>query len=161
MKMNKTVLTSAMKNSISDVLETMFFLPVDFDDSVSLDGLWDLDKDKIIAAKLVFDGPLNGYSILYIPEKLAVSITADFMGKEEKDISNEQAGGTLMEITNMITGNSFSLYDPEAVFNLGVPELVGLDNFHDGLSGSENRISIAIDTLENYLAFQMSVRIDD
>ena len=161
MMMTKEALTSAMKNSISDVLETMFFLPVDFDDSVSLDGVWDLDKDKIIAAKLIFDGPLSGYSILYIPEKLAVSITADFMGKEEKDISSEQARGTLMEITNMITGNVFSLYDPEAVFNLGVPELVGLDDFHDGLSGSENRISIAIDTLENYLVLQMSVRIDD
>jgi CheY-specific phosphatase CheX len=150
-----------MKNSISDVLETMFFLPVDFDDSVSIDELWDLDKDKIIAAKLNFDGPLNGFSTLYIPEKLAVSITADFMGKEEKEISNEQAEGTLMEITNMITGNAFSLYDPEAVFNLGVPELVDLDDFHKDLSGSENRISIAIDTLENYLAFQMSVRIDN
>ena len=161
MKMNKKVLTSAMKNSISDVLETMFFLPVDFDDSVSLGEFWDLDKDKIIAAKLNFDGPLSGYSILYIPENLAVSITADFMGKEEKDISTEQAKGTLMEITNMITGNAFSLYDPEAVFNLGVPELVSLDDFNNDLSGSENRISIAIDTLENYLAFQMSVTIGD
>ena len=161
MTMNKEVLTTAMKNSISDVLETMFFLPVDFDDSVSLDEFWDPDKDKIIAAKLNFDGPLSGYCILYIPEKLAVSITADFMGKEEKDISNEQARGTLMEITNMITGNGFSLYDPESVFNLGVPELVGLDDFHKDLSDSENRISIAIDTIENYLVFQMSVRIDD
>ena len=161
MTMNKEVLTSAMKNSISDVLETMFFLPVDFDDSVSLDEFWDPDKDKIIAAKLNFDGPLSGYCILYIPEKLAVSITADFMGKEEKDVSNEQARGTLMEITNMITGNGFSLYDPESVFNLGAPELVGLDDFHKDLSDAEDRISIAIDTLENYLAFQMSVGIDD
>ena len=158
MTMNKEVLTSAMKNSISDVLETMFFLPVDFDDSVSLDGFWDTDKDKITAARLDFDGPLSGYCILYIPEKLSVSITADFMGKEEKDISNEQAMGTLMEITNMITGNAFSLYDPESVFNLGVPELVGLDDFHKDLNGSENKISISIGTLENYLAFQLYIK---
>ncbi len=161
MKVNKTALTSAMRNSISDVLETMFFLPVDFDDSVSLDEFWDPDKDKIIAAKLNFNGSFSGHCVLYIPEKLALSITADFMGNEEKDISSEQARGTLMEITNMITGNAFSLYDPESIFNLGVPELVGFDDFHKELSGSENRISIAIDTLENYLAFQMSVRIDD
>jgi len=150
-----------MKNSISDVLETMFFLPVDFDNFVSLDEFWDLDKDKIIAAKLNFDGPFSGYCVLYIPERLSVSITADFMGKEEKDISNEQARRTLMEITNMIAGNAFSLYDLEAVFNLGVPELVGLDNFHKDVTGSENSISIAIDTLQNRLAFQMTVRIDD
>jgi len=161
MKINKEVLTSAMKNSISDVLETMFFLPVDFNDSVSLDEFWDLDKDKITAARLNFDGPLSGYSILYIPEKLAVSITADFMGKEEKGISDKQVKETVKEITNMITGNAFSLYDPEAVFNLGVPELTGLDDFQKDLSDSENKISIAVSTLENYLAFQMSFRIDD
>ena len=161
MKINREILTSAMKNSISNVLETMFFLPIDFDNSSTLGESWDLDKDKIIAARLNFDGPISGYCKLCIPEKLLVSITADFMGKEEKEISNEQARRTIMEITNMITGNAFSLYDPESVFNLGVPELVGLDDFHKDLSDSENRISIAIDTIENYLVFQMSVRIDD
>jgi CheY-specific phosphatase CheX len=161
MKMNKEVLTSAMKNSISDVLETMFFLAVDFDDSVSLDEFWDPDKDKITAARLNFNGPLSGYCILYIPEKLSVSITADFMGKEEKDVSDNQVKETVKEITNMITGNAFSLYDPEAVFNLGVPELTGLDDFHKDLNGSGNRISITIDTVENRLVFQMYVMIDD
>jgi CheY-specific phosphatase CheX len=161
MEMNKEVLTSAMKNSISDVLGTMFFLPVDFNDSMSLNEFWDPDKEKTIAAKLNFNGPLSGHCILYIPEKLSVSITADFMGKEKDDISDNQVKETVKEITNMITGNTFSLYDPEAVFNLGVPELADLDGFQEGATGSEDKISIAIDTLENRLAFQMSVRIDD
>ena len=161
MKMNREILTSAMKNSISNVLETMFFLPVDFENSVPLSESWDLDKDKIIATRLNFDGPLSGYCTLCVPEKLLVSITADFMGKEEKDISIEQARGTLMEINNMIVGNVFSLYDSEAVFDLGVPKLVGLDDFRKDLIDSEDRISIVIDTLENRLAFQMNIRIDD
>jgi CheY-specific phosphatase CheX len=150
-----------MKNSISDVLETMFFLPVDFDDSVSIKESWDLDEEKIIAAKLHFDGPLSGYCIFYVPEKLAVSVTADFLGKEEKDISGSQAKETVKEMTNMITGSTFSLYDPEAVFNLGVPELVDLDDFYKDLSGSEDKISVTIETLENRLAFQLSVRIEN
>ncbi|MBW2605033.1 MAG: chemotaxis protein CheX [Deltaproteobacteria bacterium] len=158
MKMNKEVLTTAMKNSISDVLETMFFLPVDFDDSVSLDEVLDPDKDKIIAAKLNFDGPLSGYCIFYVPEKLAVSITADFLGKENEDISDHQVKETVKEMTNMITGNTFSLYASEAVFNLGLPELVSLDGFHRDSSGSENKISITIDTLENRLAFQLNIK---
>ena len=158
MKINREILTSAMKNSISNVLETMIFLPIDFDNSSTLGESWDLDKDKIIAARLNFDGPISGYCMLCIPEKLLVSITADFMGKEEQDISNDQARGTLMEINNMIVGNVFSLYDPEAVFDLGVPKLVGLDDFHKDFSDSEDRISIAIDTLENRLAFQMSIK---
>lgn len=161
MKIDREILTSAMKNSISNVLEIMFFLPVDFDNSIPLSESWDLDKDKIIVARLDFDGPLSGYCTLCIPEKLLVSITADFMGKEEKEISSEQARGTLMEINNMITGNVFSLYDPETVFDLGVPKLVGLDDFRKDFNDSEDRISIAIDTLENRLAFQMNIRIDD
>lgn len=161
MTMNKKVLTSAMKNSISDVLGTMFFLPVDFDDSVSIIESWNLNKDKIIAAKLNFDGPLKGYCIFYIPEKLAVSITADFMGKGKGVISSNQMKETVKEITNMIAGNMFSLFDSEAVFNLGLPELVGLDDFHKVLSGSENKISISIETPEDNLAFQVYVKIDD
>ena len=152
---------SAMKISISDVLETMFFLPVDFDDSVSIEESWDLDEEKIIAAKLNFDGPLNGHCIFYVPEKLAASITADFMGKEKEDISGSQVKETVKEMTNMITGNTFSLYDPESVFNLSVPELVDIDGFHKGFSNSENKIFITINTLENLLVFQLSVKIED
>lgn len=161
MMIYREVLMSAMKTSISDVLETMFFLTVDFDDAVSLEETWNPDKDKIIAAELNFDGPLSGSCIFYVPEKFAVSVTADFMGKEKEDISNNQVKETVKEITNMITGNTFSLYDPEAVYNLGVPELVGFDGFHKELSESENKISITIDSFGNYLAFQMNVRMDD
>ena len=161
MMLNEKVLTSAMKNSISNVLETMFFLPVDFDDSISKEKLWDMDKDKILAAKLNFDGPLSGHCIFYIPEKLARSVSADFMGKEEKNISRDQAKATLKEMANMITGNTFSLYDPDAVFDLGIPEMLGHENFHNDLSDSEKRIFIAIDTLGNHLAFQINIRIGD
>jgi CheY-specific phosphatase CheX len=161
MMLNEKILTSAMKNSISNVLETMFFLPVDFDDSVSKEKLWDMDKDKILAAKLDFNGPLSGHCIFYIPEKLARSVSADFMGKEEQKISGDQAKATLKEMANMITGNTFSLYDPEAVFDLGIPEMLGSDNFHKDSSGSEKCIFIAADTLGDYLAFQMNIRIDD
>lgn len=156
--MESKAMKTAMKNSISDVLETMFFLPVDFEDSIHMEEIWNPDKDKIIAAKLNFDGPLSGHCIFYVPEKLAVSITADFMGKKKEDISDNQVKETVKEITNMIAGNTFSLYDSETVFNLGVPELVSLDGFHKDSSGFENKVSITIDTPEDFLAFQMNIK---
>lgn len=159
--MKNTVLKTAMKNSISDVLETMFFLPLDFSDALDVHELWRTGKDPIIAARLNFDGILSGYCIFYIPEKLAKSITADFMGKEEEGISDDQVKGTVKEIINMIVGNTFSRYNPEAAFNLGIPELASFDNFHKELTGSKNRTSIVIDTLGNHLAFQMNVRDED
>lgn len=158
MKPEKKVLISAMKHSISDVLETMFFLPVDFSDSVPIETLWDQGKDNILAAGLNFGGPFSGNCVFYIPEQLAESITADFMGKGKEDISPDEIKGTVKEMTNMIAGNLFSLYDPEAVFSLSVPEQVGLD---DILSGPENTIYIVADTLENHLVFQMNIRVAD
>jgi CheY-specific phosphatase CheX len=154
-------MTMAMKNSISDVLETMFFLSLDFSNHLDLLGLWDTGKDPMIAAKLSFSGPLSGYAVFCIPKKSALSITADFMGKDEQEISDDQIDGTVKEIINMIIGNTFSLYDPEAVFDLGVPELVGFHDFIKNLSDSGKRFSVVIETLENYLAFQMNITIQD
>ncbi len=150
-------MTMAMKNSISDVLETMFFLSLDFSNDLDILELWDTGKDPIIAAKLSFSGPLSGYAVFCIPKKSALSITADFMGKDEQEISDDQINGTIKEIINMIIGNTFSMYNPDVVFNLGVPELVGFHDVIKDLSDSEKRFSVVIETLENYLAFQMNI----
>jgi len=156
--MKNNLLKTAMRNSISDVLETMFFLSLDFSNDIDLLELWDTGKDPIIAAKLDFDGPLSGYAVFCIPKKPALFITADFMGKNEEEISDDQINGTVKEIINMIIGNTFSLYDPDIVFDLGVPELVGFNEFIKDLSDSEKTISIVIETMENYLAFQMNIK---
>jgi CheY-specific phosphatase CheX len=155
---NKDMRT-AMKNSISEVLETMFFLSLDFfHNDADIRDLWTMGKDQIVAAKLNFNGPLSGYAIFCIPKKSAVSVTADFMGKDEEEISDDQINGTVKEIINMIIGNTFSRYDPDVVFDLGVPELVAFNDFLKEVSDSEKRFSIVIETLENYLAFQMNIK---
>ena len=150
-------MTTAMKTSISDVLETMFFLSLDFSDDLDLLELWNTEKDPIIAAKLSFNGPLCGYAVFCIPKKSALSITADFMGEDEQEISEDQINETVKEIINMIIGNTFSLYDPDVVFDLGVPELVGFHDSIKGLPDSEKRFSVVIETMENYLAFQLNI----
>jgi len=154
-------MTTAMKNSISDVLETMFFLSLDFSDDIDILELWNTGKDPVIAAKLSFSGPLSGYAVFCIPKKSALSITADFMGKDEQEISDDQINDTIKEIINMIIGNTFSMYDSDVVFDLGVPELV---EFHDSIKGlpdSEKSFSVVIETMENYLAFQMNITNED
>ncbi len=154
--MEKESLTTAMKNSISNVLETMFFLPVNFSDAVHKGELWSGKTDQIMATRLDFDGPFSGYCVFYIPNKFAVPMAADFMGKAAEGLSDDQITGTVMEIANMITGNTFSLYDEEAVFDFKIPELVRPADFKEVFTGSENEIFIVIDSLENRLAFQMA-----
>ncbi len=155
--MEKESLTTAVKNSISNVLETMFFLPMDFPDAVHKKEFWTGKTDQIMAARLDFEGPFSGYCVFYMPKEFAVSMTADFLGKDAEGISDDEITGTVMEITNMITGNALSLYDEEEVFNLKVPELVRPADFKKVFAGSKNDIFIVIDSVENRLAFQMAI----
>ena len=84
MKMKKEALTAAMKNSISDVLETMFFLPLDFSDAADIDKQWGASQENILAAQLNFGGPFGGCAVFGIPQRLALSMTADFLGSDER-----------------------------------------------------------------------------
>ena len=156
--MKKEILITAMKASISDVLETMFFLPVDFSDNGEIDRLWGNKKDQIKIAKLNFEGPFSGYAFFYIPQELALSITADFMGEDKEKVSDLQVEGTVNEITNMLVGNTFSLYDPQAVFNLDTPELIRFEELHKDSPDADSTISIVIETPENHMAFQMNIK---
>ena len=157
MKKEKKILTTAMERSISDVMETMFFLPLDFSDADRIDTLWNMETEDILVAKLTFDGPFSGYCVFYIPRKLAASISADFMGKDEENISDDQVSETVKEIINMIAGNVFSIYNHQTVFNLGIPELVRFSQHLADPSDSENKIFMGIDTLEDHLSFQMVI----
>ena len=155
--MEKESLTKAMKSSISEVLETMFFLPLDFSDSANKKELWETKRDQVIAAKLNFDGPYSGYCAFFLPKNIAVSLASDFMGMDEDSVSDDQVFGTVMEITNMISGNTFSLYDTQTVFNLRVPEMVKSNDYLEKIFKSESECFVVIDTLEDHLAFQVVV----
>jgi len=155
-KMEKEALIAAMKNSISEVLEKMFFLPLDFVDTISKGALWeDLKASEIITSRLNFSGPISGYFLLYIPAGLAHSLAASFMGIDEESISHDHVTDTVKEIINMIAGNTFGIFDDQTVFDLGIPELINVDDLKDGDSKSEEDIFIAINTLENRLGLRM------
>ena len=49
----------------------------------------------------------------------------------------------------MIAGNTFSIYDDQAVFDLGIPEMVFPDKDVPGVSASNKDIIIAFTTLDN------------
>jgi len=55
----------------------------------------------------------------------------------------------------MIVGNAFSLLDPQAVFDLGIPSLVPFSENYVGSTDGDQEIFMALDTLENQLAIRM------
>ena len=143
--MERDSLIEAMKTSISEVLETMFFCPVAFPETAKSAGWLPSDNSGIIATKQDFSGPISGSFFLVVPEKAALTLTAAFIGKDEESVSQDHVDETPKEIVNMIAGYTLTILDDLALFELGIPERVGFGEV--GLSsGSEDAIVIGIDT---------------
>ena len=155
--MDKEALTAAMKTSISDVLETMFFLPLDVYDTASPEELRIFETEGIMACKLTFSGPFSGRFVFWAPNESALSLTANFLGMDQSGISKDQITETVKEIINMIAGNTFSIFNPQVVFNLDIPQMIQFEDPCMDHSGSEEEAFIVITTLEDRLALQMVI----
>lgn len=149
-------LLEAMKASISEVLETMFFMPVDF---VSTEAVPDTPSaaDKPMAAGLGFGGPVEGRFQLQVPEGLAGSISADFLGIDTGRLTREDVDGTIKEMINMLAGNTLSHYDPQMVFDLGVPERVPVEKPPTDPSSAGARVDLHIQTLDSRMLMTVTI----
>jgi CheY-specific phosphatase CheX len=127
--MEKQALTATMKASISEVMETMFFLPFEFEDGGDVNEILRNTDGGTLACKLAYTGPFSGLSCFLIPVKVAKELTANFLGEDEERVTEPHMAGTVKEILNMITGKAFSLYDNQAVFRLGIPEIMPSDTW--------------------------------
>lgn len=153
--MEREAIITAMKDSISEVMEKMVFLPLDFSGAGHVEELWNLERDEIIISKLNFNGPFSGFFLFFIPRELALSLTAGFLGLDEDKISQDQINETVKELLNMISGNTFTYFNKQAVFDLDLPELIGANIMESLISHSGQGIFIGINTIDNCLAFQM------
>jgi len=84
-------------------------------------------------------------------------MTADFLGKEDHLISQDQTGDTVKEILNMVAGNTFCHLDDQSVFNLGIPEIIHHGEVLHQADDSDQDIFITLNTQEDILAFQIVI----
>lgn len=117
-------LKTAIVDSISNVLETMLFMTLEFEEDSSLVESGILSNENLACCKLDFKGALSGVFFLMIPETLLKDMAADFMGIDIENVKNEHTTGTINEVTNMIVGNSFGLYDDTLIVQLGIPQFI-------------------------------------
>jgi CheY-specific phosphatase CheX len=153
--METQALKTAMMDSIFEVLEGMFFLPMDFKDDVGSEALWGSEKGKILATQIEFKGTIAGRCIFTVPDQLALSITSSFLGFDENKAAGDHVVETVNEIINMVAGNAFSKFDAQSVFDLGIPEARPFDDVKATRIDPEKEIFIGIDTLDGWLAFQL------
>jgi len=114
----------ALRDSISEVLETMFFQPVQITTAGVDLRQWFAGKPSLQGATLNFRGPIGGSLFFLIPESAANEITANFLGINEEKIDEAQSGDTVKEALNMICGNMLSVVDTEGCFALDIPQLI-------------------------------------
>lgn len=149
--MDRDVLTKAMKTSISEVLEKMFFLPLDFSEAGSPGDLWEAGEQEVLAIRLAFEGPFSGHFLFFIPWMLGTTLAADFMGIDAEGVSTEHVEQTAKEIVNMIAGSTFSALDDEAVFDLGIPEPVPANEAWQGKDGSQDPVFLGVELIDGRL----------
>jgi hypothetical protein len=150
--MDKEIMMELMKQAISDVLETMFFQPVQISSKNYTLQEWFFDKQSLLGATLTFSGPFAGLFYIVIPVNLVKEITANFLGIEKEEVNENQKKDTIKEALNIIGGHMFSLFDKEDATSLGIPELIEENNLkHDNL-GEIKGNTFFIKTEDNHRA---------
>lgn len=115
---------AAMTASISEVLETMFYMPLEFEDIGDPENRGLFDMSDLRACRLEFKGNISGYVVMMIPENLLVSMAVDFMGEEKKNITRVHSDGIIKEVSNMVLGHMLSNMDDKSDFHLGIPTVI-------------------------------------
>jgi len=92
-----------------------------------------------------------------MPDKLAQEISANFLGRGEGEMTEEQTGDTIKEALNMIGGDMLSSLDKDGAFKMGIPEPVEENSLaHDMLRGLKGEM-LLIETGETHMAVGMKI----
>lgn len=144
-------LKKSLMDSIFDVLENMFFMPVEASSQELTLREWLKNQGTIVGASLNFSGALNGRFYFLIPEREATSACASFLGIEEGQVSEEQLRDTIKEMLNMIGGRTLSREDPGGNFRLGIPEYISASEINELIEKDEME-HIPLETDRGHLA---------
>ncbi len=125
-------LMEVMKISISEVLETMFYLAIEFPDDLSPDKLEAIKKNITMGCKLNVTGSVSASFMLFIPDSLLLDMTQGFMGEDEENCTKEYLEGTLKETLNMIAGNALKSLETEESPDLHIPEIIEISEMGSG-----------------------------
>ncbi|MBF0468880.1 MAG: chemotaxis protein CheX [Desulfamplus sp.] len=151
--------------SISEVMETMFYVPVEpRHDPVTFQRSGLPESGRVETATIAFSGILSGTIDLMIPASLLLVMTENFMGENRQHLTQEHLEGTLKETLNMLAGNTFSKIDGKTSFCLGVPEIStpSIKNKKDVSGQREARVHsstplFVVDTLNGPMGIKINV----
>ncbi|MBM4333038.1 MAG: chemotaxis protein CheX [Deltaproteobacteria bacterium] len=143
---------------VSNIFETMFFIFLELQengeepkgrpegmgkhpDGQPCDGA----PLNILRSEIGFQGKIQGKIRLCIPYQLARTMAGNFMGLEEGEVSESQTMDMAGELTNMISGNLFSLLDKKAGCRLTVPKTEAISDSEMADTSDKAGITINFD----------------
>ena len=141
-----------LKEAISRVMETMFFLPVEFPDVPGTLWEWFSREGKVLEALIDFQGSRSGRGFLLVPRQGLKEMASNFLGLREAEVSEEQVQDTLREAINMMTGQMLSLLDRGGGCALGIPRFAGERNLSDARGEKSPGVLLLFETQRNHLA---------
>jgi len=148
----------AMRQAISDVMNKMFFLPVQVNEKGLALREWFPDKLPLAGATISLTGPLSGFSYLLVPAGVAREMTANFLGIPEKGINVKQEMDTVKEALNIIAGNMLAQLDKKGTFSIGIPQLIKESDLSAGQLDGFNKGAILIETEHSHMAAGIIVK---
>nr|WP_320014374.1 chemotaxis protein CheX [uncultured Desulfobacter sp.] len=148
----KKVLMKAMTTSISEVMETMFFMPVEIGPETVLNNSG-IDLDNALACRLNFTGDVSGSVYVLSPEPLVAELASNFLGESKDELTWEQQFGTLSEMLNIVCGNALKNVKCRLPYKLGIPEKIASTD----LNGTAK--CTLIETMDSKVAILLSIRV--
>ncbi len=117
--MLETQLNRALRDSVQEVLEKMFFVePVEEPPSDA-----DAHEGEMVVG-LAFEGVPPGELTLRVTTSAALQIAADFLGEDASDLPPAKVEEVVRELTNMICGSVLSRVESSATFRLASPRIL-------------------------------------
>ncbi len=123
-----------MKDAISEVMETMFFLPVDFEsEGEQHPPYW---CRSTISMTHMHHPERRCEITFYFMEPCARTIAANFLAKTEDEVTREEIEDTLKEVANMV-GGSFLFNSKLDEYQLSIPRFQWLQEGQELPDGIE------------------------
>lgn len=113
----------AIAEAFSEVLETMFFSsPMDAGSEGAL-GDAPVTASLLVTSDQTSCPPRSGEFTISMPLETARCVGAGFLGCDESEVADPEAGEVLCELANMICGSVLSRLDSETIYHLSHPAL--------------------------------------
>jgi hypothetical protein len=106
----------------SEVIDSMFFAAVNGSGPRAAMPVSLLDGPPFLAFGLRFTGDVSGRFGVHLEESVARTLSANFLGQEESEISAIELSEVVGELANMLCGSVVSRIEEKSKFVLSHPE---------------------------------------